>query len=187
MNYFDDATLLKIIDFHLSKAGANEAYSFQSFSVTDLLKESELPFQLAEEVGISKKEINSIFEEDEAVTEIFVGLAGAEREEPQVAEEKLQEYKKVLADEVSAKDQLAKTLKLQKFIEQKVEHVKLECESIKRRKEILKQGFKHIVIHTAFEFAKTIRRKQHAEKNSLQSQLVKAKPLFGQHKEGQLD
>ena len=120
MNYFDDATLLKIIDLHLRKAGANEAYSSQSLFVTDLLKESALPFQLAEEVGISKNDINSIFEEDEAATEIFVGLAGAEGEEPQVAEEKLQEYKRVLADEVSAKEQLAQALKLQKFIEQKV-------------------------------------------------------------------
>ena len=54
-----------------------------------------------------------------------MGLAGAEGEEPQVAEEKLQEYKRVLADEVSAKEQLAQALKLQKFIEQKVEQVKL--------------------------------------------------------------
>ena len=52
MNYFDDATLLKIIDLHLAKAGANEAYSSQSFAVTDLLKDSELPFKLTEEVGI---------------------------------------------------------------------------------------------------------------------------------------
>jgi len=44
INYFDDATLLKIIDLHLAKAGANEAYSSQSFAVTDLLKDSELPF-----------------------------------------------------------------------------------------------------------------------------------------------
>ena len=89
MNYFDDATLLKIIDLHLAKAGANEAYSSQSFAVTDLLKDSELPFKLAEEVGISKNEINSIFEEDEAAKEIFVSLARAEDEEPQVAEDTL--------------------------------------------------------------------------------------------------
>ena len=48
MNNFDDATLLKIIDLHLKKAGANEAYSSQSLSLTDLLKDSRLPFKLAE-------------------------------------------------------------------------------------------------------------------------------------------
>ena len=48
MNNFDEATLLKIIDLHLKKAGANEAYSSQSFSLTDLLKDSRLPFKLAE-------------------------------------------------------------------------------------------------------------------------------------------
>jgi len=116
-----------------------------------------------------------------------VGLAGAEREEPQVAEEKLLEYKKILADEVSAKEQLAKTLKMQKFIEQKVEQVKLECESIKRRKEILKQGFKYIVTHTAFEIAKRFQREQNTDNNPWQSQLVTTKPLFGQHKEGEQD
>ena len=187
MNYFDDATLLKIIDLHLSKAGANEAYSSQSLFVTDLLKESALPFQLAEEVGISKNDINSIFEEDEAATEIFVDLAGAEGKEPQVAEEKLQEYKRLLADEVSAKEQLAQALKLQKFIEQKVEQVKLECESIKRRKEILMQGIRHLVTPTAFENAKNIQQEQHEEKNPWQSQQIITEPLFGQHKEGELD
>ena len=49
-----------------------------------------------------------------------MGLARDKGEEPQVAEDKLQEYKRVLADEVSAKEQLAQALKLQKFIEQKV-------------------------------------------------------------------
>ena len=58
MNYFDDATLLKIIDLHLSKAGANKAYSSNSFVVTDLLQENEQSFS-------SKNEINSMFEEDE--------------------------------------------------------------------------------------------------------------------------
>ena len=77
MNNFDDATLLKIIDLHLKKAGANEAYSSQSFALTDLLKDSRLPFKLAEEVGISKAEIDNMFEEDEAAKEIFVNLAGA--------------------------------------------------------------------------------------------------------------
>ena len=61
MNYFDDATLIKIIDHHLKKAGANEAYSSQAFSVTDLLKESELPLKLAADLGISAKEIDSLF------------------------------------------------------------------------------------------------------------------------------
>jgi len=77
MNNFDDATLLKIIDLHLKKAGANEAYSSQSFALTDLLKDSRLPFKLAEEVGISKAEIDNMFEDDEAAKEIFVNLAGA--------------------------------------------------------------------------------------------------------------
>ena len=77
MNNFDEATLLKIIDLHLKKAGANEAYSSQSFALTDLLKDSRLPFKLAEEVGISKAEIDNMFEEDEAAKEIFVNLAGA--------------------------------------------------------------------------------------------------------------
>ena len=77
MNNFDDATLLKIIDLHLKKASANEAYSSQSFSLTDLLKDSRLPFKLAEEVGISKAEIDNMFEDDEAAKEIFVNLAGA--------------------------------------------------------------------------------------------------------------
>ena len=120
MNYFDDATLIKIIELHLTKAGANEAYSSQSFAVTDLLEESKLPFQLAEEVRISKNEINNIFEDDKAAKEVFVGLAGAKGEESQVAEDKLQEYKRVLAEEVSAKEQLAKALQMQKAIEQKV-------------------------------------------------------------------
>ena len=44
MNYFDDATFIKVIELHLIKAGANEALSSQAFSVTDLLKESALPF-----------------------------------------------------------------------------------------------------------------------------------------------
>ena len=61
-------------------------------------------------------------------------LAVAKDEEPQVAEDKLKEYKRVLADAVSAKEELVKALKLQKFAEQKVELVKLEGESIKRRK-----------------------------------------------------
>ena len=65
-------------------------------------------------------------------------------------------YKRILADEVSAKEELAKALKLQKFIERKVEQVRLECENIKRRKEILKQGFKHLVTHTAFEHTKKL-------------------------------
>ena len=82
MNYFDDATFIKIIELHLIKAGANEAYSSQAFSVTDLLKESALPFQLAEELGISAKGIDSLFQEDEAAKEIFVGLARAKGEEP---------------------------------------------------------------------------------------------------------
>ena len=96
MNYFDDATLIKIIDHHLKKAGANEAYSSQAFSVTNLLKDSALPFKLAEDLGISKKEIDSMIQEDKAATDIIVGLAGAERAEPQVAEEKLKEYKSLL-------------------------------------------------------------------------------------------
>ena len=79
-----------------------------------------------------------MFEEDEAAKEIFVNLAGAQGKEPQVAEDKLQEYKRALADEVSAKEQLAKALRLQKSIEQKVQQAKLQCENIKRRKEILK-------------------------------------------------
>ena len=163
MNYFDDATLIKIIELHLTKAGANEAYSSKSFAVTDLLEESKLPFQLAEEVGISKNEINNIFEDDEAAKEVFVGLAGAKGEEPQLAEDKLQEYKRVLAEEVSAKEQLAKALQLQKAIEQKVGQVKLECEHIKRRKEILRKGFKYLVTHAAFEVAIKLQREQHKE------------------------
>ena len=106
-----------------------------------------------------------MFEEDEAAKEILVGLAGAKGEEPQVAEDKLQEYKRILADEVSAKEELATAFKLQKFIEQKVEQVRLECENIKRRKEILKQGFKHLVTHTAFEHAKKFQREQYKEKS----------------------
>lgn len=131
--------------------------------MTDLLEESKLPFQLAEEVGISKNEINNIFEDDKAAKEVFVGLAGAKGEEPQLAEDKLQEYKRVLAEEVSAKEQLAKALQMQKAIEQKVEQVKLECEHIKRRKEILKQGFKYLVTHAAFEYAKKLQREQNEE------------------------
>ena len=61
MNHFDDATRIKIIDLHLRKAGANEAYSSQAFSVTDLLKESELPLKLAEDLGISAKGIDILF------------------------------------------------------------------------------------------------------------------------------
>ena len=53
-----------------------------------------------------------MFEEDEAAKEILVGLAGAKGEAPQVAEDKLQEYKRILADEVSAKEELAKALQL---------------------------------------------------------------------------
>ena len=109
--------MLKIIDLHLIKAGANEAYSSQSFAVTDLLKDSKLPFQLAENLGISREEIDNTFEEDEAAKEIFVSLAGAEGEEPHVAEDKLKEYKRLLEEEVSAKEQLTKALRLQKLIE----------------------------------------------------------------------
>ena len=76
---------------------------------------------------------------------------------------------------------------MQKFIEQKVEQVKLECENIKRRKEILKQGFKHLVTHSAFEHAKKFQREQYKEKNSWQPQLINVKALFGQHKEDELD
>ena len=93
----------------------------------------------------------------------------------------------MLADEVSAKGELAKALKLQKFIEQKVEQVKLECESIKRRKEILKQGFKHLVTYTAFEYAKKFQREQNNGENPWLPQSINAKPLVGQHKEGELD
>ena len=57
--------------------------------MTDLLKDSKLPFKLAEEVGISKNEINSIFEEDEVTKKLFVSLTRAEDEEPQVAEDTL--------------------------------------------------------------------------------------------------
>ena len=93
----------------------------------------------------------------------------------------------MLSDEVSAKEELAKALKLQKLIEQKVQQVKLECESIKRRKEILKQGFKHLVTHAAFEHAKKIKREQNKEKNPWLPQSINVKPLFGQHKESELD
>ena len=109
--------MTKIIDFHLRKAGANDAYSSQSFAVTDLLKDSKLPFQLAEKLGISREEIDNTFEEDEAAKEILVSLAGAEGKEPQVAEEKLKEYKQLLEEEVSANEQLTKALRLQKLIE----------------------------------------------------------------------
>jgi len=55
--------------------------------------------------------------QDEAAKEIFVSLAGTEGEEPQVAEDKLQECKRLLEEEVSAKEQLTKALRLQKLIE----------------------------------------------------------------------
>ena len=64
----------------------------------------------------------------------------------------------MLADEVSAKEELAKALKLQKLFEQKLQQVKLESESIKLKKKILKQGFKHLVAHIAFEHAKKLNR-----------------------------
>ena len=85
--------------------------------MTDLLKDSKLPLPLAKKLGISRKEIDNTFEEDEAAKEIFVSLAGAEGEEPQVAEDKLKECKQLLLEEVSAKEQLTKALRLQKFIE----------------------------------------------------------------------
>ena len=66
-----------------------------------------------------------MFEEDKAAKEIFVDLTVAKGEDPQVVEDKLEEYERVLADAVSAKEELVKALKFQKFIEQKVEHVKL--------------------------------------------------------------
>ena len=51
-----------------------------------------------------------MFEKDEAAKEIFVDLAVAKGEEPQVVEDKLKEYERVLADVVSAKEELVKAL-----------------------------------------------------------------------------
>ena len=72
MNYFDDATLLKIIDLQLVKAGANETFSI--ICCDKPIKGQRTTLKLTEEVGI---EINSIFEEDEAAKKLFVNLARA--------------------------------------------------------------------------------------------------------------
>ena len=84
---------------------------------------------------------------------------------------------------MSAKEQLAKALRLQKSIEQKVQQAKLQWENIKRRKEILKKGFKHLVTNAAFEHAKN----QRQEKDSQQQLFMDTKLLCGQYKEGELD
>ena len=88
---------------------------------------------------------------------------------------------------MSAKEQLAKALRLQKSIEQKVQQAKLQWENIKRRKEILKKGFKHLVTNAAFEHAKNFQREQHQEKDSQQQLFMDTKLLCGQYKEGELD
>ena len=88
---------------------------------------------------------------------------------------------------MSAKEQLEKALRLQKSIEQKVQQAKLQWENIKRRKEILKKGFKHLVTNAAFEHAKNFQREQHQEKDSQQQLFMDTKLLCGQHKEGELD
>jgi hypothetical protein len=67
-----------------------------------------------------------------------------------------------------------------------VEQVKLECENIKWRKEILKQGFKHLVTHTAFEHARRSQREQNKEKIPWLPQSIIAKPLVDSTKKVKL-